>query len=688
MKNLTVKARFLILSILILGISVFLFVLYEVNESKDDLLAIMESESATLIESLADGIEITAITNIEIEDMLVKRLNTVAELTGHIRTHNINTSEYLKNIAEEFGVSYIAILSGDGSLILQTDSLFNEQSLAEEIWPVLYEEMADSLAWIEIGSIDSDISGHSIYIIARRSNELYILSGIFEDRLLEFRKQIGIGKKLKDIGRNPDIIYAVLQDEQGILSASENIDSISSIESDTFLMSALASGNSMKRIFDYYKRNEEGEKIFEIVKKLDIQDTEYLIRLGMSLEKIRNIHKSSMLRAILTGAGIFLTGVIIIIYLITRQKFTVLRHKHSRVSQSSDLILGSISDGVLAVNNDGLIRVCNPAAGDILGQAPDFLLNTYYEEIFPEDKFLINETKVKKQGILFEEISYKLKSGKQKIFGISTSLIYSIPDKSGKKEIELIIVIIRDLTERKKIAELMQRKDKLLAMGELAGGVAHEIRNPLNAINVIAQRFQYEFEPDEDKDEYMKLVKTVRSEVNRVNGIIRQFLDFARPAKLNMASTDLSGFLDETIAIVSSQAMEQNIQINKDYGQGIKVNIDREKMKQALINLLQNSMDAITDSGEIKIVSNILNNSCMIDIIDSGKGIPEDKISRIFNPYFTDKDTGTGLGLSIVHQIISEHEGEIRVESAPGKGTKMSIILPYGFDKSVGEDRQ
>jgi two-component system sensor histidine kinase HydH len=185
-------------------------------------------------------------------------------------------------------------------------------------------------------------------------------------------------------------------------------------------------------------------------------------------------------------------------------------------------------------------------------------------------------------------------------------------------------------------------------------------------------------------DEYLQLTQTVRSEVQRVNGIITQFLDFARPTRLALERCDVASLLRGSLEVVGSQAAQRNVRLQLLTDDGLFIMADREKMQQVMLNILQNGIEALADGGVIKIVACSQGAHIAITIADNGPGISEDIRRKIFNLYFTTKATGTGLGLSIVHQIISEHDGEITVTSIEDGGTSFQILLPTAAADPAG----
>jgi len=241
---------------------------------------------------------------------------------------------------------------------------------------------------------------------------------------------------------------------------------------------------------------------------------------------------------------------------------------------------------------------------------------------------------------------------------------------------ENIVLIIKDLTEIKKLEKQISRSEQMNAMGQLASGVAHEIRNPLNSIGTIVQQLDKDFEPIADKDEYHSLAKIVSKEVQRMNKTIENFLRFSRPEPIEKTEFNLSDLLHAVIMQFNPLVVEKNIKlISRINWEGI-VFWDKNQIKQVLINLIKNSMEAIFNDGIIELSVSKEKEDVIIKIKDNGEGIPKENLQKIFNLYFTSKAKGTGIGLSIIQRIINEHDGIITVDSIVGEGTVFTIILP------------
>ena len=241
---------------------------------------------------------------------------------------------------------------------------------------------------------------------------------------------------------------------------------------------------------------------------------------------------------------------------------------------------------------------------------------------------------------------------------------------------------------RKAAAELevTQRQlfqaEKLAALGKLSAGIAHEIRNPLTSIKILIYSLADPGASDASRE---KDLKVIESEIERVNKIIRQFLDFARPRPPSLEKGDARKLISETLALVGYEIESQGIQVEReDEGDLPPVAMDREQMKQVLLNLILNSLQAMPGGGKLTIQTILspfrergeVGEAVEIGVRDTGGGIPAEIQERIFEPFFSTKEEGIGLGLSVAQRIVEEHGGRIRVESAEGKGTIFSIILP------------
>jgi len=216
---------------------------------------------------------------------------------------------------------------------------------------------------------------------------------------------------------------------------------------------------------------------------------------------------------------------------------------------------------------------------------------------------------------------------------------------------------------------------RLASLGNLAAGIAHEIRNPLSSIKGFATFFKERYR---DRPEDKKTADIMIQEVDRLNRVISQLLEFARPMDINKQRVSIHMVIQDTLKMIEGQAKEKEIIIHADLSPDVgEVFIDSDKITQVFLNLYLNAIEATQRGGALSVILSPQNERTIrIDISDTGRGIDPNELAHVFDPYFTTRPTGTGLGLAIVHKIIEAHDGEIRVDSVKGKGTTLSIFLP------------
>ncbi|MEH7126573.1 PAS domain S-box protein [Bacillus sp. JJ1773] len=245
-------------------------------------------------------------------------------------------------------------------------------------------------------------------------------------------------------------------------------------------------------------------------------------------------------------------------------------------------------------------------------------------------------------------------------------------------KLEHFVIVGRNISERKKMDEFILRTEKLSLVGQLAAGVAHEIRNPLTSIKGFLQLMQKELH----KPNYLEIML---SEIDSIEKIIQEFLSLSKPHASKLAPTDINALLQYVVTLINAHAKLKNIDIVLVSDSELPIiHCDEHQMKQVFVNILQNAVEAMTNGGEIEIQTmRYESDNIRFRFIDQGCGITEDRIKSIGEPFYSTKEKGTGLGLMISHKIVQEHGGTIKLESTINEGTIVDVILPIGIGEPV-----
>ena len=485
-----------------------------------------------------------------------------------------------------------------------------------------------------------------------------------DPRFLEFKKKIGFGVLLRTAAaQNPRIIFIALQDTSNILAASGNVSVLQAISASSFLQESFTDSLFQTRITLF-----DSTEIFEAVHPFVFNGQKIgLMRLGLSLEPVQTVNSRIYRRLIIITIVLTIVGFIIFIFLFTRQRYSLLKKQYTLVETYSGSIIENVSDSIIVLDNTTGIKIFNGAAERLFGKSARQMQGRQIKELFEQDACL----ELLSSGSALTPLTCKI--GGQKKYLLASKSRFT--DEDG---IENEILVIRDMTQEKQLEEQMERKQRLTAMGELASGVAHEIRNPLNTISTIIQQLNKDFEPREEQEEYHQLAGLVYNEVNRINHTIQEFLRFSRPEPVQAEEFNLNAFLDDIQKQFEATLKEKQIVLKCTNDWKGSVHWDPRQMRQVFINLIQNAIQAVPSrSGTIDItVRKSSEEELEIVIKDNGSGIKKEFLANIFNLYFTTKAKGTGIGLSIVQRIIYEHHGVISVDSEPGIGTEFRLKLP------------
>jgi two-component system sensor histidine kinase AtoS len=370
----------------------------------------------------------------------------------------------------------------------------------------------------------------------------------------------------------------------------------------------------------------------------------------------------------------------------------------------NDNILKYMSSGVIAIDRKRTINTCNDKASEILRLTSQSVINRGIDVLPTPLRSMLADTMSGRSRFSNQEVHILSDGGAISYLSASTSLI-----KDEKDDVIGALLVFNDLTEIKLLEGEMWRADKLASLGTLAAGMAHEIKNPLVSIKTFAQLLPTRYEDKEFRDTFSSI--TV-DEVERINSIVEKLLEFARPSAPLFESVDVIEIIEEVLLLLSTETTKLGVAVVKNFEvNSAPIICDKSQLKQALLNLCLNSLQAIEADedrmGEELMITVGLRKSrypkldavprdqivqmfygteivasvedaetLMIKVRDSGRGICREDLAKIFDPFFTTKEKGLGLGLAVVHGIIKEHSGNISVDSNENGGTEFVISLP------------
>ncbi|MFE8701975.1 ATP-binding protein [Cytobacillus sp. FJAT-54145] len=366
--------------------------------------------------------------------------------------------------------------------------------------------------------------------------------------------------------------------------------------------------------------------------------------------------------------GILLIESYLKLYRIIQEKKRM--EDHLAASESKyRLIAENTSDLILVMDKDRSATYYSPSHEWVLGYKIEELKNIELCQVIHPDEITMFKRNIKRMLNKHESytMEFRLKhKGGQWIEFESRCM----PVRGERNSIEHLVLISRDISERKKAEEILLQSEKLSIVGELAAGVAHEIRNPLTTIKGFIQLYKQENSSFAYND-------LLLSELERIETITSELLSLGKPQAVQLNRTNVKDLIENTLELLSPQALMNNIEFNLTCEEpSIFLTCEQNQLKQVFLNIFKNAIEAMPDGGKIKIELKKLDNDCIISIQDYGCGIPEDLLPRLGEPFYSLKEKGTGLGLMICHKIIQQHQGSISYSSTLGEGTLVEIRLP------------
>lgn len=493
---------------------------------------------------------------------------------------------------------------------------------------------------------------------------------------------------VEDTARQQGIVYLAVSDTQGRILAHSNASRVGSTLYATSDLKLLAPGNARQ---GHFTESSDGGRVFEVYKNFTplpgARRSMGMMSMHMGMEQEREDHELALIFVGLDVSSLeesmadeLYTSALIAILVVLMglggfasffwaQHYRVSRSQLRDTQAFASEVVTCLPLGLLTTDTVGRVVLANVAASNLLGREDGSLSGMVLTELGGLDwKGLLDEL-AEADTLLEREMN--LAAGGNRVIPVTIGAS-RIVNSEGQFLGHLFL--LRDLGEIRRLQEQVRRNERLSALGNLAAGVAHEIRNPLSSIKGFATYLAGKVQgPDQEA------AKAMVQETDRLNRVVSELLEFARPGEMKLREEDLGQVVERALRLVRADVAAKRVTVSFEQDDSLpRVPLDPERFTQALLNLFLNAIQAMAPGGELRI-STFRNPSAgvvALRIADTGHGMVSELLPDIFNPYFTTKSSGTGLGLAIVHRIVEAHNAEIKVDSTVGQGTAFTILLP------------
>ena len=486
-------------------------------------------------------------------------------------------------------------------------------------------------------------------------------------------------KLLIETAQQPGVDYLIITDEEGRIVADSDPGMVGDAYGTDLDLAALSrQGAAQWRIV----AGAEGPDTFEVFRRFapreepyggfngQTRGVSYVIFVGLDMAPVQAAHEQDRRNTIITASVLLLISVAGIVSLLLAMGYRSARASLSRVKALSDSLVEHMPVGIVAVDPDDRVMVFNDTAETLFGRTSEAVIGKPSSDILPPSCLEMLRGPGHERPMIEKEFDCAIGQGRVVPLEVIAAVL-----KDDEGGVFGRIALFRDLSELQHLRKEVERSQRLAAVGSLAAGVAHEIRNPLSSLKGFATYFRQRYG---GVPEDVKAADIMIQEVDRLNRVITELLEFSRPMELKKKATDLAGLLRHALGTIEGQARERGIAVQSHLPPGLPgVFIDPDRMTQVFLNLFLNALAAMDRGGDLTVGIALQDDDALrVSVADTGTGIRKDDLGRVFDPYFTTKPSGTGLGLAIVHRIVEAHGGEIRLESEPGKGTTFTLLLP------------
>jgi two-component system sensor histidine kinase HydH len=398
------------------------------------------------------------------------------------------------------------------------------------------------------------------------------------------------------------------------------------------------------------------------------------ILVGLDMTELENTVRRYRFQMIFMSLTLLLIGLGGWISLMAAQSYSISQEALSRVQAFTGLLISRLPVGIIATDQDGKIRTFNSTAAAMTGRDVDSVRNGEPQTVLSPDVARFFDLQDQRDEKTERDITLTGADGIHYSLHLSSLPVYNqYSDFMGR------VLLMYDLSELKRLEREVQRHDRLVALGKMAAGVAHEVRNPLSSIKGFATLLGSKFK---DGSQEYEAADILVQEAERLNRSITELLNYARPTTLRKEPVNIGEMVKLSLKLISSDAQSLGVKTSMDIEADLpSISVDKDKINQVLLNLYLNGLQAMEQTLSAKELKVSVHQDetgelIIIEVQDTGSGIPQEDLDKVLDPYFTTKPEGTGLGLALAYKIIDEHKGTIRFTSDEGEGTTVSVSFP------------
>lgn len=633
-------------------------IVYEYRSRQEEYLHLLEEQARLFITALSGTAQQAMVASQEMEAVLDRQVFNHLHLLDGLDQKGMLNRDMLRLALDAKGIAAVMVYNARGEQQLAVvDSSFSGYSLSPEWVRHLATELSgDTLVSMYEPMLDEQ---EQIAALIPRSKGGILCALIGTEAIQSVRSGVGIGHFLKQFQAGQQVEYVVIQNPYAILAGSFGNYTLSTFKQDTTIRHVMEQNHPHFRVLTYGKT-----PVFEAASPFFMGSRSVgVLRLGLAMNDFQHLRNSMNRRLFIMASILIVTGILFASVLSNYRLRRMLHRELNDLSDYTYTVLENLMSGVVSVDVSRQVKTINRQGARLLSLESEVPLSaSSLPDPLPGliDQVLSSPDRIPDSIVM----PLMLETGRITLQVRASSI-------RGEDGQITCVLLLDDITHQARLEAEMKRNQRLMAMRDLAASVAHEIKNPLNAIHLLVELIRKKMGAESPEQEH---IRTIQGEIARISTIVDQYLQWARPPKLNRQKFNIADLVQD-VAYLFQPEFEGHVEISSQV-EDTFLEADSDKLKQVLINVIKNSGEAIAPQGTIDITGRKVGSCYELRISDTGHGISEENLSHIFDFYFSTKKGGSGIGLPVVQQIVAAHKGQLDVESREGQGTTIIIHLP------------